>query len=143
MITGFLPISTAWVYDEITVRFFLSGSLNGISFVFSTVLRMYSGVVPQQPPIIVAPAETISRIISENSSAPISKTVFPFSVLGRPALGLTIIGTLAFFAISGTIPSICFGPSEQLMPIASAPRPSSIATIAAGFAPVISFLLSS
>jgi len=47
-------------------------------------------------------------------------------------------GTDAFSSSSSATPQSCLGPSEQLAPIASAPIPSSIATIAAGVAPVIS-----
>ena len=109
----------------------------------SLVLAIYSGVVPQQPPRIVAPFWARDTIIFENSSEDRSNTVFPFSILGSPALGLTKIGTEERRLNSSIIPSILSGPNEQFIPSASTPRPSSIAIIAAGSAPVISLPLSS
>ena len=123
--------------------FLASISFIGIFLTFSAVFLIYSGVVPQQPPIILTPCEAISAIISENSSASTSNIVLPFSLLGRPALGTTATGIDAFFIKSGTSLFICTGPREQFIPSASTPSPSSIATIASISAPVISFALSS
>ena len=68
-----------------------------------------------------------------------SKTVSPFIVFGNPALGFNITGTDAHSSRRSITGISCFGPNEQFAPTASAPIPSSIATIASGDAPVISF----
>ena len=47
-------------------------------------------------------------------------------------------GSDEYLRYSHTTPDKAFGPNEQLTPIASAPIPSSMATIADGDAPVIS-----
>ncbi len=53
---------------------------------------MCAGVVPQQPPTSQTPLSTILAISSANSSGDTSKTVVPFSVLGKPAFGFIITG---------------------------------------------------
>ena len=114
-----------------------------ISLHFSTIACICAGVVPQQPPANQAPMVTISFMSSANSSAPTSKTVFPFSERGSPAFGLTITGMEAYFSSSFTISFICFGPRPQLIPSASTPSPSNSDTTTCGLAPVNIFLLSS
>ena len=77
-------------------------SLFSGSSVFSSVFAnaaMCAGVVPQQPPRIVAPASIRHGAYEANSSAAIGKTVLPFSNFGNPALGLAISGILAYGAI--------------------------------------------
>ena len=63
----------------------------------------------------------ISPIPSTNSSGGQSYTDSPFTSTGRPALGLAIIGTLAYSAIFLTKGTNSLGPLEQLRPTASAP----------------------
>ena len=96
------------------------------------------GDVPQQPPAMRTPRRINSATSSENSSGSTSYTVRPFSILGRPAFGFTRTGTEAYLRYSSTMGKSCLGPREQFTPIASAPMPSSIATIDEGDAPVIS-----
>ena len=63
----------------------------------------------------------ISPIPSTNSSGGQSYTDSPFTSTGSPALGLAIIGTLAYSAIFLTKGTNSLGPLEQLRPTASAP----------------------
>ena len=132
---GDLPISTAFVYDDTR-----ECSLYVISTGFCSVLdtaEMYSGVVPQHPPIMRTPLPIRALTSSANSSGDTLNTVLPSLISGNPAFGISKTGTDAYSRSSSTTPVSCFGPSEQFAPIASAPMPSSIATIAAGVAPVI------
>ena len=143
IITGFFPISTAWAKEDTTVRCFLITGTGVFALHRSYTFRICSGVVPQQPPAIRAPISTISSIIAANSSASISYTVFPFSLRGRPALGLTITGIEETARSSFKISLICAGPRPQFIPRTSTPSPSSIAATEAGLPPVSSFPLSS
>ena len=120
------------------VTFFGSAGRSGRSFVFRTSAPMYSGVVPQHPPATRSPIRTISAITSAKSPADTSNTVRPSTIFGSPALGFASTGTEAVFRYSVTMGSMVFGPREQLTPMMSAPIPSSMATMAAGEAPVIS-----
>ena len=106
--------------------------------VFSLSAFIYSGVVPQQPPITDTPFLVSSVTSVLNSSGSTSNTVSPLRLLGRPAFGFKIMGREEYFKSFSTTPSSCFGPKEQLAPMASAPIPSKRATIASGEAPVIS-----
>ena len=110
----------------------------GIFFALLVKAFIYSGVVPQQPPAMRTPFLMASVTSSANSSGKMSKTVLPFTLLGRPAFGFKSTGTEAYFTYSSIIGSKAFGPNEQFVPMASACIPSKSATIAAGEAPVIS-----
>ena len=69
---GSSPISTAWDQEEITVLCFSSMGFGTMARQRSTVFRMCSGVVPQQPPIIHTPMEAISSISRAKASASMS-----------------------------------------------------------------------
>ena len=135
--TGVSPILTAWVYDETTERFFFVISTGFKSFAAFLNAFIYSGVVPQHPPIIRSPFLQREAMASAYSSTETLNTVLPFTVSGSPALGCIIIGTLSTSSSLSAAGSSCFGPNEQFIPIASAPMPSSIAAIAYGSAPDI------
>src|SRR5574344_357279 len=130
------PIRTACVYEVITVvSLSVTGDVRQDCVAF-TVRQIYSGVVPQQPPRRSAPEDAIRVMNSANCSALTSYTVLPFSVRGRPAFGLTITVTLAGLYMRGTSGAICSRPSEQCIPSARTPRPSSSAVIVSGSAPL-------
>ena len=97
---------------------------------------MYSGVVPQHPPRIVAPSFLISSIVATKSSGFTSKIVWPFTTFGSPAFGFTITGTEAASKSLFTVCNISFGPRLQFTPIAETPNPSSIQTIDSGVEPL-------
>ena len=143
MITGFGPISTACENEETTVRRLATGGRNGTLLHFSMVSRRCSGVVPQQPPSACTPMPAISSIRSENSAGAISNTVLPFSLRGRPAFGLTMIGSELTCVSRSMIGCICFGPRPQLTPSASTRKPSSMATVESTVPPVSSLPFSS
>ena len=126
-----------------TVRFFFSIGTGIIPLHTLMVSARCAGVVPQQPPIIHAPSITISSISFANSSGFTSYTVCPFTFLGRPAFGFTIIGVEQQAVSSFINAFICVGPSPQLKPIPSTPSPSSNATAAGISPPVSSFACSS
>ena len=88
------------------------------SFESSSIDR---GLVPQQPPTILAPASSRGPIARANSSGPTSKTVSPFSIWGKPALGCAMSGQRTRDAIARAAPVSSAGPSEQLKPTACAP----------------------
>ena len=95
-----------------------------------------SGVVPQQPPAILTPSLIKSYIKLANSSGPTSKQVLPSRSTGKPALGLSTTGKLVNFNNWGNSFCIWAGPSPQLKPMASAPKPSTIKAAAATSPPV-------
>ena len=99
---------------------------------------MYSGVVPQHPPTTLTPAFICMMTSSANSSTVTSNTVSPFSTLGSPAFGLKTTGVDETRRNSSMTPRSWRGPTEQFVPIASAPMPSSMDVIADGVAPVMS-----
>ena len=101
------------------MRRLATGGRNGTLRHFSMVSRRCSGVVPQQPPSACTPMPAISSIRSENSAGAISNTVLPFSLRGRPAFGLTMIGSELTCVSRSMIGCICFGPRPQLTPSAS------------------------
>ena len=109
-----------------------------MSAVFNIIFSIYSGVVPQHPPSICAPLLHRLIMVSAKSSGLKLYSVLPSIIAGSPALGLTIIGSDEYFSNSAIISTILSGPNEQFMPSALTPRPSSIAIIALGAAPVIS-----
>ena len=69
MITGFGPISTTCEPEEITLRFFFVFVWNGFCLTIWIMRSIYSGVVPQQPPITCTPISAISAIVEANISA--------------------------------------------------------------------------
>ena len=87
--------------------------------------RIYSGVVPQQPPTIHAPASAIRPMVDAKALGLRSYVAFP-SVPNRgiPAFGFTITGMDERDRSSRNGISICSGPRLQLRPMASAPNPS-------------------
>ena len=90
----------------------------------SRTRRMYSGVVPQQPPKMVAPASRQARRARAKSSG--SMWYRPSTGSGRPALGLAITGRRVFSHSSCTRGRRRSGPREQFRPMASAPNPSRV-----------------
>ena len=97
--------------------------------------RMWSGVVPQQPPRMDAPLRRKSRAQRANSSGPTSYTVSPPSMRGRPALGWTATGRWVARSISSRAGPSSRGPTEQLSPTPSAPRAVRVTAAAAGSTP--------
>ena len=88
---------------------------------FATSL-IYSGVVPQQPPTIPAPASTSALMCAANSAAFMEYTAFPLSSInGIPAFGFAITGMDTFSLILRITETSWSGPTEQLTPTASAP----------------------
>ena len=108
----------------------------GTSLAAVTRLAICSGVVPQHPPTTVAPISHALSIRSANSSGERSYTVLPSIICGSPALGLRMMGIDAHSTSLGKRLIIFLGPTEQFIPIASTPSPSSILTTASGSAPV-------
>ena len=88
----------------------------------SAAAFIWAGVVPQQPPIMEAPASISTFISSANSSGVITYTLLSFTSSGIPALGFANTGINAMLFISATIPFILSGPVEQFTPMASTPR---------------------
>ena len=125
------------------MRCFFSGHTTGMSLHRCVIRRICSGVVPQHPPTTTAPMAAISSMTRAKPSASMSYTVFPFSLLGRPALGFTSTGREDTLRISSRIPFICTGPRPQLIPRASTLSPSNRATVDSTFPPVKSFPFSS
>ena len=98
------------------------------------IFSIYSGVVPQHPPTIFIPYFSSDNTLSANSSGRISYSLLLGS--GNPAFGFITSGKLVYFEISLIIGSSSFGPSEQLIPSASTPKPSSVTAAEAGETPV-------
>ena len=139
MSMGESPKTTACVYEVTAVMFFFSIGFGFSLSVFLTSLFIYSGVVPQHPPITLTPIFARSQSSSANSSDVTLKTVFPSIIFGIPAFGFKTTGTDEYSRSLMATERSCFGPREQLAPIASAPIPSSISAITSGVAPVMSF----
>ena len=97
--------------------------------------RMWSGVVPQQPPRMAAPMSRNVLPHRANSSGPTSKTVSPPSRRGRPALGWIMTGRSVTASMASRAPASSAGPREQLMPTTSAPRLVSVTAAQAGSVP--------
>ena len=136
MMTGMEPISTALEKEDTTVRPFRSGGVTGMSRQAAVRARIWSGVVPQQPPSPHTPSFAMRSMTEANRSGFTSNTVLSPSRRGRPALGLTTTGTEDSFTSSSARGSICSGPMPQLTPRASTRRPSSRATVEAMVPPV-------
>ena len=86
---------------------------------------MCSGVVPQQPPTIFAPACTRWRAYVAMYSGLAMYMLRPLTSRGIPAFGCALSlrrVTGAIFSIASRM--IC-GPTEQLRPMTSAPQASS------------------
>ena len=81
---------------------------------------MCLGVVPQQPPTILAYSKR-GFMHWANSSGPRGKTVSSPISWGKPAFGCRITGRPPF-ASSWAVASISFGPTEQFAPTALAPE---------------------
>ena len=140
IITGLSARKTVLEYEVTAVKSFSFTSFGAIALHFFTASRKWSGVVPQQPPTACTPGrDAISKSASENSSGATSKVVTPSTQVGSPALGFTAIGVEVYFKISCTNGSICRGPSPQLKPIISTPKPSSVNSAVGISAPVKSF----
>ncbi len=82
---------------------------------------MWSGVVPQQPPTILAPSWIMRRAKTSKYSGVAMYRSRPSMFRGRPALGCTHSGRPATRIRSATASASC-GPSPQLKPSASAPQ---------------------
>ena len=94
-----------------------------------------AGVVPQQPPTMVTPASSMPATAAAYSSGPMSKTVWPSTTRGRPALAWTITGQLAHGSMRDASGATSAGPSEQLMPTAAAPSEESVSAATSGVVP--------
>ena len=91
MMTGLGPISTACEKEETTVRCLGTGAANGFLPAHArSFCWMCAGVgAAAAAEARARPCSAISPMRSANSSASMSNTVVPFSLRGRPALGLT------------------------------------------------------
>ncbi len=104
----------------------------------SSAIRMAatcSGVVPQQPPMIRAPAASASGTISANQSGPAANTKRPSTRWDRPAFGITLPGSRATPATRTSASRLPTGPVPQFTPTASTPAAASAAAAASGLVP--------
>ena len=102
----------------------------------SRIARVCSGVVPQQPPTMVAPAATMRGTISPKYSGPAEYTKRPSIRCGNPALGMIDRATVAEGRPVRTSASRhTSGPAPQLTPTASTPAEARAAAAASGVAP--------
>ncbi len=99
-------------------------------------LRIYSGVVPQHPPMRFTPFETNSAPNEANVSAFISNMVSPSISSGIPAFGFATNGIVAQRFIASINFTISSGPVEQLQPTASAPRLCRVTRAVTGSVPL-------
>ena len=101
----------------------------------SAIARMCSGVVPQQPPTILAPACTRWRAYVAMYSGLAMYMLRPPTSRGIPAFGCAE----SLRRVAGTIRSIASrivcGPTEQLSPMTSAPNRSSARATSCGGTP--------
>ena len=96
---------------------------------------VHSGGVPQQPPTMVTPASSMRATARQYSGAWTSNTVRPSSARGSPALAWTMTGHLAHGNMRSTSGTRSSGPSEQLMPTASAPIELKVTAATSGVVP--------
>ncbi len=96
---------------------------------------MCAGVVPQQPPITVTPASSISATAPAYSSGPTSYVVTPSTTCGSPAFACAITGQDVHGSMRSTSGATAAGPSPQLMPTTSAPSEESVTAAASGVVP--------
>ena len=137
-ITMNLPSSriSTCIRSEASIRlFFVRGICTGMEPTACFNARICSGVVPQHPPIIAAPASTSFAPTDANSSGVVRYTVTPSQSSGIPAFGFARSGIVAYSAICCTGSIIASGPVEQFSPTASAPRLCSTITAVAGSVP--------
>ena len=80
---------------------------------------MWSGVVPQQPPMILTPAQSRRRAYCAMYSGEHRYMLRPSTRMGSPALGMALSGLVAYSIMRSTVSSVALGPTEQLRPIAS------------------------
>ena len=98
----------------------------------SLIARMWSGVVPQQPPTTVTPKRsTNSPSTSASGPGSAGKIVSPLGPWwGMPALGMQWTGTGENSPRKRMASRMSSGPVEQLRPMMSTARPSSVASTA-------------
>ncbi len=96
---------------------------------------MYAGVVPQQPPMTVTPASSMSRTASQYSLGLMSYSVTPSSTWGRPAFACAMTGTLDHGSMRRMSGATSLGPSEQLMPTTLAPSELKVFAATSGVVP--------
>ena len=72
------------------------GSLLMVPFIITLIFLMCSGVVPQQPPIVFAPASMSAGMKLAVTSGDSLKTVFPSTYSGTPAFACIKIGIKKF-----------------------------------------------
>ena len=105
--------------------------------------RVWSGVVPQQPPTRRAPAATASAANRPRYSGELEYMTRSSIRIGQPAFGIVATGTSlpwtdrAWCAIASTMGSILPGPIEQFAPITSTPSSSSSATTSSSELPAM------
>ena len=134
------PITLGWsmvtqftaeqaMLTRLTVRTFLSFPERAV---FTALI--WSGVVPQHPPNMVTPASASFMALAAKSSGSTLYSLVTGS--GSPAFGFAITGSEVREHILSRTGKSSSGPREQLTPIASAPIPSSTATMHSGETPV-------
>ncbi len=134
-----------WRLSIITTREREASALKGIGLLLAgaiprRVLAMAcicSGVVPQQPPMMLAPAWRRRRAASAISSGESGKTVFPCSNTGSPALGSTERYISLKRPISAITGNSSLAPPEQLAPIASGLKASKTTSTVLASLPII------
>ena len=80
---------------------------------------MVLGHVPQQPPMMHAPACAVRLAYSAMYSGPARYNVLPSTICGKPALGMAEMGSWVCRCMVSTMSRTPRGPFEQLVPIAS------------------------
>ncbi len=119
--------ANSWLWPIITVREREASALILAAVLLTGVIPrraaaiawMCSGVVPQQPPIILAPAWRKRSACSAISSGESGKNVFPSTNTGSPALGSTERKISLKRPISAITGKRSWAPPEQLAPMAS------------------------
>ncbi len=100
---------------------------------------MCSGVVPQQPPTKRAPASTRRLAYSPVYSGDAMYILRSPTSRGSPAFGCAESGQEVTRAIRSIASSTPCGPTEQLSPTTSAPKPSSARATVSGSVPYAVF----
>jgi len=96
---------------------------------------MCSGVVPQHPPTIFAPARTRCAAYVAMYSGLAMYMLRPPTSRGIPAFGCALIFFCVTFLMSSTASRMVCGPTEQFNPMTSAPNASSAFAISTADAP--------
>ncbi len=114
--TGVRACALASGSSTVTLSFFCSGWSERVS---ERISLMCSGVVPQQPPMILTPAHSRRRAYCAMYSGEQRYMLRPSTRVGSPALGMALMGLEENCIIRSMVSSVALGPTEQLRPMAS------------------------